>query len=215
MDTKNFRISRRVFAGGALTALVGGRAVLAAQEMPGLKMPGMKMTASSDLGPFYPVRRDFEDDADMTRLHGHAKRAIGDVIEVSGRVLDRYGNPVSNARLEIWQANSAGRYAHANDTSDNPLDPDFQGYANLRTGADGEWRITTIRPGAYGPRTRHIHFDIQGRDQRLPAQMYFPEETEANAKDGLYRQLRGDADTCLARLTDKDKYRWDIVMMDG
>lgn len=205
MDTRNLKISRRIFAGGALSALVGGTAALAAP----------KMTMPSDLGPFYPVKRDFEDDADMTRLHGHAKRAIGDVIEVSGRVLDRYGNPVSNARLEIWQANSVGRYAHANDTSDNPLDPDFQGYANLRTGADGEWRITTIRPGAYGPRTRHIHFDIQGRDQRLPAQMYFPEETELNAQDGLYRSLRDNADTCLAKLIDKDKYRWDIVMMDG
>lgn len=205
MDTRNLKISRRIFTGGALSALVGGTAALAAP----------KMTMPSDLGPFYPVKRDFEDDADMTRLHGHAKRAIGDVIEVSGRVLDRYGNPVSNARLEIWQANSVGRYAHANDTSDNPLDPDFQGYANLRTGADGEWRITTIRPGAYGPRTRHIHFDIQGRDQRLPAQMYFPEETELNAQDGLYLSLRDNADTCLAKLIDTDKYRWDIVMMDG
>ncbi len=205
MIIRNPKLSRRVFAGGALSALVGGTAALAAP----------KMTAPSDLGPFYPIKRDFEDDADMTWLHGHDKRATGDVIEISGRVLDRHGNPMSNARLEIWQANHAGRYAHANDTSDAPLDPHFQGYANLRTGADGEWRITTIRPGAYSQRTRHLHFDVQGRDQRLPAQMYFPEDSEANAKDGLFRRLGSYQDTCLAKLTDTDKYRWDIVMMDG
>ena len=129
------------------------------------------------MGPFFPVDRLDEEDADLTWIKGHQKRATGDVIQVAGRVLDRYGKPVSGARLDIWQCNSLGRYAHANDVATMPLDPDFQGYASIRTGAAGDWRITTIKPAAYdspiGRRTPHIHFDVQGKRRRLITQIVF------------------------------------------
>ena len=113
------------------------------------------------------------------------------MIEVTGRVLDRYGKPIRGASLELWQCNAAGRYAHANEQSTMPLDPDFQGYASVTTARDGEWRIRTIKPASYaspiGQRSPHIHFDIRGRDERLIAQMYFPEDAPANANDSFTR----------------------------
>ncbi|HEY0596261.1 hypothetical protein [Sphingopyxis sp.] len=94
-------------------------------------------------------------------------------------MMDVAGRPVPHARLEIWQANAAGRYAHPSDDNTAPLDPDFQGYASLRADAAGEYRIVTVKPGAYpggrrGMRAPHIHFDLSGRIDRLVAQCIFP-----------------------------------------
>ena len=195
----------------AATTLISAKGAFAANEMV--------QTAGSPLGPFYPIERLAEDDFDLTWIKGHKKRALGDVIEVSGRVLNRYGNPVSGAKLELWQANAAGRYAHAGDPSEQPLDPNFQGFASLRTGDKGEWRIITVKPAEYdspiGRRSPHIHFDISGKSHRLPAQMYFAEDAAANARDTLYQQLGEAALTSVAQQHSPGKYRWDIVLMEG
>jgi protocatechuate 3,4-dioxygenase beta subunit len=199
--------TRRNFAGAALAGagLLGGGRALAATEW----------TSPGPLGPFYPVMRPADDDFDMTMIKGNGARAIGRVIEVSGRVLDSKGNPVSGAVLELWQSNSAGRYAHPADTSAAPLDPNFQGFAQLKTGASGEWRIITIKPGAYAERTPHIHFDVRGPQHRLISQMYFAEDSATNSKDALYSRLGKYAHTATAKLEVPDRYRWDIVLMPG
>lgn len=212
-DNQYHRITRRALAGSALAASIAlTGAAKAADKM-------LRPTALGDLGPFYPVERLADEDADLTWIKGHAKRAIGNVIEVSGRVLDRHGNPVQGAVLEVWQANSVGRYAHPNDIATASLDPDFQGYCQIRTGAGGDWRITTIKPAAYdspiGRRTPHIHFDVRGKSQRLVTQMYFSDDAASNAADMLYKGLGDWADTALASLDGAAKYRWDIVLMDG
>lgn len=212
-----FIITRRAFATGAVLSAAGagmsGAGRLIAQEAPAL---ANRVTPYQTMGPFYPNQRPFEDDADLTWLDGHDQRALGQVIEVGGRVLDINGNPVANARLEIWQANAAGRYAHANDTSnEGPLDPNFQGYANLRTGKDGTWRITTIKPAPYGPRTAHIHFDVMGRHQRLVTQMYFPDEDASNQRDGLLRRSGERGRLLVSEKTGDARYNWDITLMDG
>jgi protocatechuate 3,4-dioxygenase beta subunit len=85
--------------------------------------------------------------------------------------------------VEIWQANASGRYHHARDQHDAPLDPNFMGQGRVFTDAEGRYRFTTIRPGAYpwrnpGPgwRPQHIHVGLHGSGfaQRLVTQMYFP-----------------------------------------
>ena len=204
-------ISRRAFAASAFAALTLAAVRGVAQTPPA-------ETPESPLGPFYPVGYAGEDDSDLTLLKGSRTRATGEVIEVTGRVLDRRGKPVSGARIEIWQANAFGRYAHENEVSTEPLDPNFQGVARLLTGPSGKWRIRTIKPRFYdspiGLRTPHIHFDVQGRAQRLVAQMYFPEEQERNAADLLYQGLGADAPASVARLEAPSRYHWDIVLMD-
>lgn len=200
------QLSRRAFSVSAVA--LGALAATRAGAAPAI-------TPESVMGPFYRTGYAGEDDFDLTMLKGRPARALGDVIEVSGRVLDRMGNPVRGAKIELWQANANGRYAHANDTSNAPLDPNFQGVARLVTGPSGEWRIKTIRPNLYGRRTRHIHFDVAGRAHRLMTQMYFPEEVEKNASDGFYKLLGDRAATSLARLEAPDTYRWDIVLMDA
>ena len=136
-------LSRRAFAGSALAA--GAFAATRGVAQTSAPVP----TMDSQMGPFYPLGYSGEDDFDMTMLKGRPARALGEVIEVTGRVLDRYGNPMKNAAIEIWQANHVGRYDHANDQSPAPLDPNFQGVARLVTGTSGEWRIKTIKPKFY------------------------------------------------------------------
>lgn len=207
------RFSRRGFAISVLTTagLLAVRKARAAVDLP--------PTPMQDIGPFYPIQRLAEQDADLTWIKGHKSRAKGQIIEVTGRVLDRHGNPVHGAQLEIWQCNSFGRYAHPDDIAAAPLDPDFQGYAAISTGRSGEWRITTIKPAAYdapfGRRTPHIHFDVRGTSQRILAQMYFPDEAATNATDKLYRELGSDASRTIAQPGAAGRYSWDIVLMDG
>lgn len=118
---------------------------------------------------------------DLTRQG--AAEPIGQRIVVTGRVLDEDGRPVRQSLVEIWQCNAAGRYAHANDQHDAPLDPNFQGHGRVLTDDEGRYRFITIRPGAYpwnnhhnAWRPAHIHFSLFGNvyAQRLVTQMYFP-----------------------------------------
>ena len=205
-------ISRRTFAvGGLATAglVLGASWVTAAAPL----------TAESPMGPFFPLNAPSDSDADLTMLKGHSKRAAGQVIEVTGRVLDQKGNAIAGARLDLWQANAAGRYAHPADIAKAPLDPDFQGFASIVSDANGDWRIVTIMPGGYdspiGHRPPHIHFDSRGKTHRSIAQLYFPEYAEANARDLLYKGLQAQAATSVAvrNSADPNKYRWDIVLM--
>jgi protocatechuate 3,4-dioxygenase beta subunit len=122
-------------------------------------------------------------DADLTIANGG--EAVGQRIIVHGRLLDGDGRGIPDSLIEIWQANAAGRYAHAGDQWPAPLDPHFTGLGRVVTGASGDYRFTTVRPGAYpwknhlnAWRPAHIHFSVFGQafTQRLVTQMYFPDD---------------------------------------
>jgi protocatechuate 3,4-dioxygenase, beta subunit len=137
----------------------------------------LRRTPGQILGPFYPLS-ELPQTSDLTRVPGRAGRANGQVLNVIGRVLNLAGEPVRNAKIEIWQANARGRYTHPSDTNPAPLDPNFDGSAVLVTDAEGRYRFKTIKPSAYpaGPnfmRPAHIHFQVSGRQDRLVTQMYF------------------------------------------
>jgi protocatechuate 3,4-dioxygenase beta subunit len=132
-------------------------------------------------GPLLGAGRVSSTDADLTV--GHAGEPLGERIIVTGRVLDSDGRPVPDTLVEVWQANAAGRYAHAVDDHPAPLDPNFTGAGRCLTDSQGRYRFVTIKPGAYPWRNHHnawrpahIHFSLFGRafTQRLVTQMYFP-----------------------------------------
>ena len=132
-------------------------------------------------GPVFGHERVAASDADLTRQH--SGEPVGERIVVAGRVLDEDGKAVPHTLIELWQANAAGRYQHKNDQHEAPLDPNFTGTGRTITDAEGKYRFTTIRPGAYPWRNHpnawrpaHIHFSLFGHAfaTRLVTQMYFP-----------------------------------------
>lgn len=210
------RQRRRVLA--AALALGGG--ALLSSRLLSAQEP-LRPTPSVALGPFYPPNKPADSDADLTIVAGRSGRAAGTLLHVDGRVLDTRGRPIANARIELWQANAYGRYIHPGDTdASGPLDPNFQGYAVLRTDAEGRYRIRTVKPAPYGWRTPHLHFIFAGGPQRLVTQMFFEGE-KMNERDGLYVGLdREDRRAATGRWTDRGAgmeagalaVAWDVVL---
>lgn len=187
----------------------------------------LKRTPGEILGPFYPVLRSVEKTADLTTLPGKAGRAEGQVIYVMGRVLNVQGQPVKGARLELWQANTHGRYVHPSDTNPAPVDPNFEGFAIQDTDAEGRFRFKTIKPGAYPAnptwmRPPHLHFEVTGKINRVITQMYFPGEP-LNDKDLLLQNIRANKEGLVAKVLpptadvepDSRLVVWDIVVDKG
>ena len=138
-------------------------------------------TLTEATGPVFGYGEVKAGDADLTRQH--KGDPIGERIIVSGRVLDEDGKPVAGTLVEIWQANSAGRYPHRVDQHDAPTDPNFTGCGRALTDKKGRYRFVSIKPGEYPWRNHynawrpaHIHFSLFGPAfaTRLVTQMYFP-----------------------------------------
>ena len=166
-------------------------------------------------------------DADLTRQHDGEPQ--GQRIVVQGRVLGDDGRPLRGQLVEIWQANAAGRYLHAVDTHDAPLDPSFSGAGRCLTDDDGRYRFVTIKPGIYpwgnhpnAWRPAHIHFSLFGRAfrERLITQMYFPDDP-LFPFDPIFNSVRDERDRARLvssfdmSLTEPDwalGFRFDIVL---
>jgi protocatechuate 3,4-dioxygenase beta subunit len=178
-------------------------------------------------GPAFGESAIEASDADLTRQH--EGEPGGQRIVVEGRVLDSDGRPLRGQLVEIWQANAAGRYRHAVDTHDAPLDPNFSGAGRCLTDDDGRYRFVTIKPGIYpwgnhpnAWRPAHIHFSLFGRafTDRLVTQMYFPDDP-LFPLDPIFNSVRDEAarNRLVSRfdieLTEPDRalgFRWDIVL---
>jgi protocatechuate 3,4-dioxygenase beta subunit len=130
---------------------------------------------------------------DLTRLAPGRPPASGEVIAIGGRILDEDLRPVCRTLVEVWNANTYGRYSHTSDAGNEaPLDPNFYGFGRLLTDDDGQYHVRTIKPGAYVARKDigwwrppHVHFSVVGSGVRLVTQMYFPDEA-LNEKDFIY-----------------------------
>src|SRR5579863_4782436 len=83
------------------------------------------LTMSELTGPVALHERLGISSDDIARLTPAGPRAIGQYIEVTGRVVDEDGAPLPGSTIEIWQANSAGKYVHEMDRHEAPVDPNF------------------------------------------------------------------------------------------
>ncbi|CAM5338832.1 dioxygenase [Streptomyces californicus] len=96
-------------------------------------------------------------------------------LTVSGYVFGRSCRPISGALLDFWQADTNG----SSDMATNSRGHQY-------TAADGSFSLTTIVPGLYPGRTRHIHVKAQAPGGRiLTTQLYFPNEPRNNT-DALF-----------------------------
>jgi protocatechuate 3,4-dioxygenase beta subunit len=187
-------------------------------------------TPMQTMGPFYPIMRPLDHDMDLTVIKGKRGHAQGKLVHLTGRVLNSKGEPIRGAKIEVWQANTHGRYAHPTDINPAPLDPNFQGFGTQITDAEGRYRFKTIKPGAYpinpvnpgNVRPPHIHFDVLGKKDRLVTQMYFPNEP-LNEGDIIFKELGPGQDAAIGKVLPPTKdlesesllIHWDIILEMG
>jgi len=170
-------------------------------------------------GPFYPITPQKDQDADLTRVEGKSGIAKGEIIEISGQVVDQDLNPIEDVTIDLWQANSFGKYHHAHDTSEAPIDEYFQSWAIIQSGTQGQFKFKTVIPGAYPlnspqQRTPHIHLKV-GKHGYVPllTQMYFPNQP-LNEKDGMFKRKSVEEQAMMTakRLANSNQYQYDIII---
>jgi len=169
------------------------RRLLAAFAMvvatPALAGKRLLATPAQSAGPFYPVELPLDDDNDLTRVAGRDGVAAGQHSELTGRVLDLNGRPVTDARIEIWQCDANGRYLHPGDRGRAARDENFQGHGHTSTDAAGRYRFRTIRPMPYPGRTPHIHMAVLApQTPTLVTQLYVQGDPR-NADDFLFKRV--------------------------
>lgn len=134
----------------------------------------------------------------------------GERITIHGRVIDGSGAPVTDAVLEIWQADSEGSFAAPMGPNSNSA-PAFTGWGRQPTLADGSFTFETIKPGRVDgpdgkPMAPHVSLWIvaRGINIGLQTRLYFADEAEANAGDFVLNKIMDPRrrDTLIARKED-------------
>jgi protocatechuate 3,4-dioxygenase, alpha subunit len=174
------------------------------------------LAASQTVGPFFQIGFEglYQNDLTVPDLKGR-------FVTIRGQVFDGDRLPVPDALIEIWQANSFGKYAHPEDQQDKPMDLGFTGFGRCPTDAEGRFKFRTIKPGPVPsstetPQAPHINVSIfmRGLLDRLVTRIYFSEE-DSNRTDEILNLIDpARRSTLLARpLSDEaDAYVWNIVL---
>lgn len=148
---------------------------------PGTALEALRKTPSDHEGPYYPVTNRKDIDHDLTRVRGRDIAAKGEILHLSGLVLNTAGKAQENIIIEIWQTDPQGRYDHPGDPSTGKRDPNFQYWGAARTGPEGAFYFKTLIPGGYQPRPAHIHFKVLRNGRTiLTSQIYFKKAAEKN-----------------------------------
>jgi protocatechuate 3,4-dioxygenase alpha subunit len=176
----------------------------------------LQATTSQTVGPYFSIG--------LTRLKKSnlvGPGVSGERVTIAGRVLDSDSKPVPDAMLEIWQANSQGKYRHPEDEQDKPLEPDFQGYGRILSDEDGKFSFATIKPGqVLGPdgklQAPHIAVSVftRGLLRRLVTRIYFPDEA-ANAGDFVLNLVEpARRGTLIAKKTagQSGSLEWNVIL---
>ena len=141
-------------------------------------------------GPFYPVTKQQDIDNDLLQVKGRTGIAKGDILNLSGVVVNTRGEAQQNLIIEIWQTDPEGKYNHPGDSTPGERDPNFQYWGAAITSSDGTFTFKTVVPGAYEPRPAHIHYKvlIEGK-VILVSQMYFLKPEEKTGLPSMTSQI--------------------------
>lgn len=175
--------NRRLFL-GALT--LGA----AAFTVPGVFAEELTRTPAQTEGPFYPDKLPLDQDNDLLIIKDSITPAVGEVTNLTGRILGPNGQPIKNALVEIWQVDNNGAYIHSKDPNLSKRDNHFQGYGKFETASDGGYRFRTVKPVPYPGRSPHIHVKIRKGGRELLTTQCYVKDHPGNEKDGIYRSLR-------------------------
>lgn len=151
-----------------------------------------------------------------------AGAAPGPRVRIEGVIWDGQGASVTDALIEVWQADAEGRHASPADPRHREVAPGFRGWGRVAPdAASGLWVLDTVKPGRVagpGGRLQAPHLSLwivaRGINLGLHTRLYFADEAAANAEDPLLGLVAPPARraTLLARRVDGEglRYRFDI-----
>jgi protocatechuate 3,4-dioxygenase, alpha subunit len=144
----------------------------------------------------------------------------GEHLTIEGRVTDGDGKPVTDAVLEIWQADASGKYMHAEDANASGAGK-FRGFGRILTDGQGAFRFTTVKPGPVpGPnrvmQAPHLVVTVfmRGLLKQLLTRIYFPDDP-GNAGDPILQLVPADRRaTLVAKRSPQAKatLQWNLVV---
>ncbi len=184
----------------------------------------LAQTPSQTVGPFFSYGLASEQYG-FSELSSIAGREIadddepGEHIKLVGIIYDGKGVPVSDALVEVWQADSQGRFAHP--TDGRHKNTPFTGFGRCGTRTDPKNRFTfsTVKPGAVADgEAPHINLVVfmRGLLSHVFTRVYFSDEEAANAADPVLQSVPAERrDTLIATREDSSAgvvYRFDIHM---
>ncbi|MBT5186107.1 MAG: protocatechuate 3,4-dioxygenase subunit alpha [Kordiimonadaceae bacterium] len=170
-------------------------------------------TNEDTVGPYYPISLCDNDSMDLTVIRsGIVHEPEGEKIIINGCVTDINGELANGSLLEFWQPNAAGIYRTPNNENHELIDPWFVGYARHRT-KDGNFTLTTIKPGSSGDRAPNITLTIFSDGiMRIVTQLFFEGEP-ANETDPLLLSIPEEMRSRLMiKKTDDGTYNINVIM---
>jgi protocatechuate 3,4-dioxygenase beta subunit len=171
--------------------LMAGSLGAAAWLVPGVFAEELARTPSMTEGPFYPDRLPLDTDNDLVIVGNSTTPAVGEITNLTGRILSQNGSPLNNLVVELWQVDGNGAYLHTGTSNAANRDRNFQGFGRFTTNQRGEYRFRTVKPVAYPGRCPHIHFKIKRGNRELLVTQLFIAGHAGNARDGIWRGAGG------------------------
>jgi protocatechuate 3,4-dioxygenase alpha subunit len=174
----------------------------------------LRASTSQTIGPYLRIGLEWMQIEDLA-----PPDVAGQRVGLAGRVLDGEAQPVNDAAVELWQANSHGKYASPDDAQERPLEAAFRGYGRSLTDDAGRFRFRTIKPGRVpGPDGRlqapHLVITIfmRGLLKQLVTRMYFPDEP-SNADDPVLNLVPAERRASLvARKAGEGALEWNVIL---
>jgi protocatechuate 3,4-dioxygenase alpha subunit len=180
-----------------------------------------KQTPSQTVGPFYAIG--------LTRIPMNimaTDSTRGQHIRIEGHVFDGDGAVIPDVMVEIWQANSYGRYNHPDDKQEKPLDSTFTGWGRSGTDEQCFYSFETIKPGPVpGPdnsvQAPHVNVTVFARGMLVHAftRIYFSDEP-MNENDPVLKSVKNKARraSLIAQRSERNGkavYRFDMRLQGG
>ena len=138
----------------------------------------------------------------LIKKTGSFYRGFGEIIFFRGTITDSFGVPINNAIVEIWQANSAGKYHSLLEPNSEYIDPYFNMSGKAITNNVGEYNFITIMPGSKVGRAPHININVyHPKFGKLETESYF-ENHPNNKSDYQYTSYdKIDAELLTAKVS--------------
>lgn len=178
----------------------------------------LMMSSSQTIGPYLHIGTDWLITPDVA-----PEGMAGERIVLEGRVYDGNGAPVTDALVELWQADGQGRYASPADDRGQAAESGFRGFGRMPTNDTGQFRFTSIKPGrtpdADGRlQAAHIAVTVFARGllKHLVTRVYFP-DGEGHGEDALLNAVPAERRATLIAQpgAQPGHYVFDIVLQGG